>query len=45
MSGYYNTCIINGMGHPRSDSMVANIQDTGVVLQVHWDSANPVKKE
>jgi hypothetical protein len=46
------TDIINDVGHPRSDSVVplvlctvaCDIWGTGIVLQVPWDSANPVKK-
>ena len=50
--GHYRTNIINGVGHPRSDSVVSlvlytivnNIRGTGVVLQVLRDSVNTVGK-
>ena len=49
MDGHYVLDIINSVGHPRSDSVVPlvlctvvyNIQDIGVVVQVLQDSANP----
>jgi hypothetical protein len=48
--GHYRMDIISRVGHPRSDSVVPlvlctvayNIRGTDVVLQVPWDSANPV---
>jgi uncharacterized membrane protein len=47
---HYKTDIISSVGHPRTNSVVplvlctivCNIRDTGVVLQVSRDSANPV---
>ena len=51
MGGHYRTYIINGVGHPRSNSVVPlvlctvayNIWGTGVVLQVPQDSTNLVE--
>jgi hypothetical protein len=51
-SSHYKTDIISGVGYLRSNSIVMlvlytvvyNIQGTGVVLQVHRDSANLAKK-
>jgi hypothetical protein len=48
MGGHYRTDIINGIGYPRSDSVLPlvlctvayNIQGTGVVLQVPRDNVN-----
>jgi hypothetical protein len=52
MSGYYKTYIISGVGHLRLDLVISlvlsmtayNILGTGIILQVTWDSAYPVKK-
>ena len=51
MSGNYRMNIINGVDHPRSDSIVplvlcmvaCNIQGTGIVLHVPWESINPAE--
>jgi hypothetical protein len=51
-SSQYKTNIINGMGHPRSDSVVPlvlcmvayNDWGTDIVLQVPRNSANPAEK-
>jgi hypothetical protein len=51
--GHYRTDIISDVCHPRSNSIVPlvlcmvayNIRDTGVVLQVPRDNANPARKE
>jgi hypothetical protein len=53
MGGHYTTCIISGVGHLRSDSVVPlvlwivayNIQGTGVVLQVLQNNVNPAENE
>jgi hypothetical protein len=53
MGGHYRKDIISGVGHPRSDlvmplvlcTIVYNIQGSGVILQVPWDSTNPAGNE
>ena len=52
MNSHYRADIINGVGYPRSDSVVSlvlcmvayNIRGTDVVLQVSRDSANPTEE-
>ena len=51
INGHYKTNIINGVGHPRSDSVmplelctvVCNSWSTGIILQVPRDSTNPAE--
>ena len=51
-SGHYKTDIISGLGHPKSNSVVplvlytvmCNCWGIGIILQVSWDSADPVEK-
>jgi hypothetical protein len=50
-SDHYRMEVINGVGYPRSDSIVPlvlctvayNIWGTDVVLHVPWNSANPTE--
>jgi hypothetical protein len=53
MEGHYRTNIINGVGHPRSDSVVHPVLctvvyngcGTDIVLQVPRDSTNLIENE
>ena len=52
IDGHYRTDVINGVGHPRSDSVVLLVLRTivyngwgiSIVLRVPRDSANPAEK-
>jgi hypothetical protein len=52
LGNHYRTNIISGVGHPMSDSIVLlvlctvtyNIQGTGIILEVPWNSTKPSGK-